>query len=68
MHLKNHENDFNNINLNQSLPASFDHDDVDVINDGEDSNVWLESLGLSQQDFPSLQQKRKKLRLIHSNN
>ena len=61
------ENDFNNINLNQSLPASFDHDDVDVINDGEDSNVWLESLGLSQQDFPSLQQKRKKLRLIHIN-
>ncbi|XP_054163555.1 protein downstream neighbor of Son-like isoform X2 [Oppia nitens] len=35
-------------------------DNCDVGDDNEESpHVWLESLGLSQQDFPSLQSKRK---------
>ena len=32
---------------------------VDNGDDNEEPNAWLESLGLSQQDFPSLQSKRK---------
>ena len=49
----------NSLSVTESLDKQKPIDNCDNAEDNEEPNAWLESLGLSQQDFPSLQSKRK---------
>ncbi len=54
-------NSFVSLNSSSVVSQAIDNDNNNNCDNAEDEEptVWLESLGLSQQDFPSLQPKRK---------
>jgi hypothetical protein len=54
-------NSFVSLNTSSVVSQAIDNDNNNNCDNAEDEEptVWLESLGLSQQDFPSLQPKRK---------